>query len=274
MDRWGGVEFFLRDAFEPNGEDRPLNARRYYMTARMEAHRHWYPALVQALDRVEQVDNMKGVFQLATYDHPSRTPRVRSHILRSFVTPSKHPSLPLLVSTTDIRTPKVTQVTDANGVEAVFWTEPTLEQFRISGRISLVPSSSYAGSYPDIPSPGHSILFDALRQENLNWEQTRLSTFNHLNGRMRASWCRPVPGTPLKGGYDDALEWPESLPALGEAKDEEEKRNVEKALENFALVIIEPLEVDFVELGTRPEKRTMYRRNLRETEFTETIVVP
>ncbi|KAI6154124.1 pyridoxamine 5'-phosphate oxidase-domain-containing protein [Pisolithus tinctorius] len=177
------------------------------MTARMEAHRHWYPALVQALHRVEQVDNMKGVFQLATYDHPSRTPRVRSHILRSFVTPTKHPSLPLLVSTTDIRTPKVTQVTDANNVEAVFWTEPTLEQFRISG--------------------------------------------THLS-RLLVVVCR----------------------ILSRYTDEEEKRNVERALENFALVIIEPLGVDFVELGTRPEKRTMYRRNLRETEFTATIVVP
>lgn len=91
---------------------------------------------------------------------------------------------------------------------------------------------------------------------------------------MRASWCRPVPGTPLKGGYDDALEWPESVPALGDAKNEEEKKNVEEALKNFALVVIEPFEVDFVELGTRPEKRTIYRRKPQETEFTVTIVVP
>lgn len=78
----------------------------------------------------------------------------------------------------------------------------------------------------------------------------------------------------MKGGYDDALEWPESLPALGEAKDEEEEKNVEEALKNFALVVIEPFEVDFVELGTKPEKRTVYRREPQETEFTETIVVP
>lgn len=245
------------------------------MTAPMEPGRHWYPALVEALDRVKQKGSIKGVFQLATYDHPSSTPRVRSHILRSFVTPSSYPSLPLLISTTDIRTPKVTQVSpDANSVEGVFWTEPTLEQFRISGRIFLVPSPSYEGSCPRIPPPGNSILFDALRQENLDWEQTRLSTFNHLNGHMRASWCRPVPGTPMKGGYDDALEWPESVPALGEAKNEEEKRNMEEALKNFALVVIEPFEVDFVELGTRPEKRTIYTRNPQETEFTVTIVVP
>ncbi|KAI6015632.1 pyridoxamine 5'-phosphate oxidase-domain-containing protein [Pisolithus marmoratus] len=242
----------------------------------MEAQGRWYPALVEALDRVKQQgSSIKGVFQLATYDHPSSTPRVRSHILRSFVTPYSHPSLPLLISTTDIRTPKVTQVSpNANGVEVVFWTEPTLEQFRISGRVYFVPSPSYAGTYPHIPSPGYSILFDALRQQNFDWEQTRLSTFNHLNGHMRASWCRPVPGTPMKGGYDDALEWPESLPALGEAKDEEEEKNVEEALKNFALVVIEPFEVDFVELGTKPEKRTVYRREPQETEFTETIVVP
>ncbi|KAG6330164.1 hypothetical protein ID866_8924 [Astraeus odoratus] len=208
------------------------------------------------------------------------TPRVRSLILRSFVAPSSYPGLPLLLSTTDIRAPKVSQVispsTDSNNIEAVFWAELTQEQFRITGRMFLVPAPSYTPSphFPSPPAQGESLVFDALRKEGLDWQRTRIDTFDGLSGYMKASWCRAIPGTPMVGGYDEALQWPEELPKLHEASDDEDKKNLQIALANFALVIIEPLQVNFVELATKPQKKTIYRRQPDQSEFTETIVVP
>lgn len=116
-------------------------------------------------------------------------------------------------------------------------------------------------------------MLDALRKEGFDWEQERRAMFNKIGPYMRATWCRPTPGTPLNS-YDDGLEWPEELPMLDESRNEKEKRDVEMAFGNFALLLIEPFEVDYVELGTKPDRRTMYRREPEQVKFVETIVVP
>lgn len=148
-----------------------------------------------------------------------------------------------------------------------------MEQFRIMGPVYIVPSPSYTAV---LPLPGESSVFDVLREtDGVDWEQTRRDTFNALSSGMRASWCRPIPGSPLKGGYDEGLEWPRTVPKLGEASEigEEPGRSLE-AFSNFALLIIEPLRVDYLELGTVPERRTIYAREPGQLEFEETIVVP
>jgi len=94
-----------------------------------------------------------------------------------------------------------------------------------------------------------------------------------VGGDLRASFCKPVPGVPMKS-YDEALKWPHTVPKHNEAKTPEEQANLKVALENFALVLIEPLEVDYIEMGTTPEKRTVYTRKPEEAVFGETIVVP
>ena len=40
---------------------------------------------------------------------------------------------------------------------------------------------------------------------------------------------------------------------------ERRKRDVEAAFANFGLVVIEPVEVDFLELGVEPNRRTVFR---------------
>jgi len=76
---------------------------------------------------------------------------------------------------------------------------------------------------------------------------------------MKASWCRPVPGSRLEGGQEEARKWPVRLeePKPG---DEEGKRLWEMSLANFALVVIEPHDVDYVELGIVPNRRTRFWR--------------
>jgi len=53
---------------------------------------------------------------------------------------------------------------------------------------------------------------------------------------------------------------------------EEDKKNLEIALRNFALIVIDPFEVDFVELGVDPNQRTKFTRD--GEQWMEEIVVP
>ncbi|KAL4070391.1 pyridoxamine 5'-phosphate oxidase-domain-containing protein [Scleroderma citrinum] len=239
----------------------------------MTEHKTWFTALSDALDEGQ----LSGVFQLATYDKPASIPRVRTHILRAFLTPSIHPTIPLLLSTTDIRSSKITQIASADSthVEAVFWRMATMEQFRIAGPVYIVPSPSYSGDgYPTVPQPGQNPIFDALREvDGVDWERTRFDTFNALSPGMRASWCTPVPGSPMKA-YDEGLAWPQTVPRLGEAKTEDDERNQATAFGNFALLIIEPLQVDYLELGTERQRRTIYTREPGHLGFEQRMVVP
>lgn len=109
-----------------------------------------------------------------------------------------------------------------------------------------------------------------------DWEKKRREVFNDMSKGMKASWATPTPGDPIKS-YDEANAWPGPLPRLEEADNDEDKKNLEFALGNFALVLIDPFSVDWVQLGTRPNRRTKFSRNenLGEgDEWAEEIVVP
>ncbi|KAG6380671.1 hypothetical protein JVT61DRAFT_5042 [Boletus reticuloceps] len=225
----------------------------------------WYEALASALQKEDQ-----AVMQFATLEAPNR-PRVRSLIQRGFITSSTLPTLPLILATTDVRTPKVTQLATNNVVEAVYWTSSTQEQFRVLGRASIVPAPGYSGPYP---AP-KGVVYDALTKEGFDWEEKRVAVFDAMSGSMKATWCRPVPGTPLgEGGEDEMKKWPERLPTMGDARSEVEKRLLGVALGNFALLMVEPFEVDYVELGVVPNRRTRCERDEGSVEFKETLVVP
>ncbi|KIK98961.1 hypothetical protein PAXRUDRAFT_823304 [Paxillus rubicundulus Ve08.2h10] len=227
----------------------------------------WYNALTRAL---KAEGEKGGVFQLATLEAPN-APRVRSLIHREFLTATAIPDLPLLLATTDVRTPKSSQLNADPRVEAVYWTASTQEQFRIIGRASIVPTPNYQGPYP---SPSGRV-FDELAKEAFDWEKKRVQVFDSMSGHLKATWCRPVPGSPLEGGEEEMKEWPEKLPKLDEAESEEDKKNLAFALENFALFLVEPFEVDLLELGVQPNKRTNFKRNCEGSiGFKETALVP
>ena len=213
-------------------------------------------------------------------------PRVRTLVHREFLSAANRP---LLLATTDIRTPKAQQIANSPSVEIAWWLADAQEQFRICGTAYILPS-------PDFPSPDDPLtggtgklgekeredVVDAatslrdsfskagLAGNNYDWESKRVETFEAMSGHMRASWARPVPGTTMNS-YDTAKEWPESLPKLSEAEGEE-KRLVQRAMRNFALVVIDPLVVDHVELGVVPNQRTLYTK--KGDEWQAQILVP
>lgn len=204
-----------------------------------------------------------AVIQLASIDPTTPVPHVRAHIFREFITPESSPSLPLVLTTTDIRTPKTSQIISNPHVQIAWWVEGTQEQFRISGLASAIPAptnSLYKHFLHNVKnaSPGSAVA--ALSKQNFNWDAKREESFRSMSAHMKASWCRPVPGTRLEGGEEEAKKWPTKLEEPGEDADEETRKNWETALGNFALLIVDPTEVDFVELGVVPNRRTRFWR--------------
>lgn len=209
------------------------------------------------------------VFQLASTDASNGIPRVRSLILRQFLVAKAAPALPLLLTTTDIRTPKTSQILLNPNIETVFWVENTQEQYRLTGQASIIPKPSHP-YYVHFNFDWPALV--ALEKEDIDWEAKRIEVFDSLSGHLKASWCRPVPGSKLEGGYEEAKKWPETLPKLGEEMSEADRKNLAIALGNFALVLIDPVAVDFVELGITPNQRTKFSRE-GET-WVEEILVP
>ena len=207
------------------------------------------------------------VIQLATVD--KTVPQVRSCIVRELISPDGNEHLPIILTTTDIRTPKVEQILANDTVQINWWIEPSMDQFRLTGKVTLIPEPGNLGVFHS----GGNLGFKKLSEGGFDWEAKRVRAFDSLSGRMRACWCRPTPGSPLKGGYEEAKKWPETIPTTTEATNGNEKKLVEEALGNFALVLIEPTYVDWVQLGVSPDQRTLFHRGEDES-WTETVVVP
>jgi hypothetical protein len=89
---------------------------------------------------------------------------------------------------------------------------------------------------------------------------------------MRATWCRPPPGNLLKGGYEEMNDWPTKVPKPSDAKTEKEKKLAELAFSNYAIIVIEPLHVDWVQMAIKPNRRTFFTRE--GIDWKEEIVVP
>ena len=209
---------------------------------------------------------------MATIDETG-TPRVRSLINRAFlVPPSGTAALPLLVASTDIRTPKVQHIAHVHTVELAWWINATQDQFRISGpaRIFAAPEHSTISSPPrDAPDCAG---IKALEATGIDWEAKRRELFDAVNEKMRAAWCRPPPGSLLKGGYEEMDDWPTNVPKPSDAKTEKEKNLAELALSNYAIIVIEPLRVDWVQMAIKPNRRTLFTRE--GIDWKEEIAVP
>jgi hypothetical protein len=204
------------------------------------------------------------VFQLATIDKIP-VPRVRSLIFRKFLVKQNKPSLPLLLTSTDIRTPKVEQLVTNPTAELAWWIEAKKQQYRITADVYLVPNleNPLRNNFDRALSRSQDGTGLALFKDE-NWEYQRLQMFKNMSPHMRASWCRPVPGSPLKGGQDEAKNWPEVVEDPSEQGDlpretyDEFLLNLKMALSNFALVVIDPIGVDFVDMGVIPNRRTRF----------------
>jgi pyridoxamine 5'-phosphate oxidase len=212
------------------------------------------------------------VYQLATIDGAGK-PHVRSHIHRAFLVPPSDPALPLLVTSTDIRTPKIQQiqVAHADMVELVWWIDATSDQFRISGPARIFAAPGHSISAPLRASPGCAGI-EAFEASGIDWEAKRRELFDAVSRQMRATWCRPPPGSPLQGGYEEMNDWPVEVPKPSEATTQKEKDLAELALSNYALIVIEPLYVDWVQMAIKPNRRTFFSRE--GSDWKEEIVIP
>lgn len=113
----------------------------------------------------------------------------------------------------------------------------------------------------------------ALRPAEYDWETKRVEVFKNMSAHMKASWCRPTPGSVLEGGPDAAKKWPVRVEEPKEGDSEEVRKNWATALGNFALVVIEPSEVDYVTMAVVPNRRFMFTRAV-EGGWDEVEVVP
>ena len=93
------------------------------------------------------------------------------------------------------------------------------------------------------------------------WSQTGIRRGRRCsNRRVRGCGRAVAPGERVVGGYEATKVWRATLAGLSEdGIGEEEKRDVEAAFANFGLVVIEPVEVDFLEPGVELNRRTVFR---------------
>ncbi|KAF9535587.1 pyridoxamine 5'-phosphate oxidase-domain-containing protein [Crepidotus variabilis] len=230
-------------------------------------------------------------FQLATLDRDASRfnvdviPRVRSHLYRRFVSSPTAPSTPVIISSTDIRTRKVTQLTTSTKCELAWWQKDPGQQIRIIGDAYLVPSpnhSLYSNFHEKLRNAPIGTGLAALKDKD--WEADRVDLFRNMSPVMKAGWCRATPGSKMPGD-DEAKTWPKEIydpeegnPDKESEKYKEAKRLWDLALSNFATVVIDPLEVDFVDLSdpTHPE-RFVFRKRVYDGQpvvWEEEAVVP
>ena len=216
-------------------------------------------------------------YQLATVD-TSGFPHVRTHAHRGFLFPKDAPHAPLLITSTDIRAPKVLEMLSTSNVEAVWWLEGSLEQFRVSGRALVVPALKdhlhlvasariatwYEPGLKALRERGEEAEQSARKEDGMgtafDFEKKRQEVFDAMPSFLKAEWARPVvPGEVVESVA--ALEqWAIDIPRKDEIKTDEDRRRWEAALENFAMVLIEPTRIDWLQLGVQPNRRTVFVR--------------
>lgn len=220
--------------------------------------------------------HLPPVIQLASVGQDSSLPLVRSLIFRSFIFPFSNPAYsPILVAATDIRSPETIQLISNMRVQLLWWIEGAQEQFRLSGVACLVPAPSnqmYQHFKCVVETAPSASTLAMLVNERFDWEKKRKDTFGGLGSDWQAAWCRPAPGSRL---VDDkqAKKWPKSLKEPAEGDKRSATRKLwSTALDNFALVLIEPNEVDYLQLGVVPNKRTRYWREPDSSWQSESLV--
>ena len=151
---------------------------------------------------------------------------------------------PILLTTTDIRTPKARQISQNANVELAWWFAGAQEQYRIKGKAWILPSREAGGldqAGSDVRDNACSDSMKAVIQAtarellktfpaerlsgtdvNFDWEKKRQEVFENIGAHMRATWARPVPGSKLEGGCEEARKWPEKLRNLSEIAEGED----------------------------------------------------
>ncbi|KAM0788112.1 hypothetical protein ACM66B_001279 [Microbotryomycetes sp. NB124-2] len=236
----------------------------------------WVDRLKKSLDSSMAQTSDAITYALATYD-AAAGPSSRFVVHRGFVN-ERRPREPIewsrntietpfttnMVVTTDIRSPKVQQILTSPYVSLSWWMSPTMMQFRIRAKAYILSPPGF--SSPDSTSfPAQSLQ----PSPGFDWEQERLRHWRKLTPELRASFLRPAPGSAVTG---DPNQWLAEMPHDLEVSSDRHKELNKIALSRFALIVLEPHEVDVCELVEHPHKRTVYK--LSEGEWTSSDAVP
>ena len=190
-------------------------------------------------------------------------------------------NIPLLITTSDIRSPKVTQIVDNPNVEIVWWLDGSMDQFRVGGRAFVIPAAdhplhdtAFTKIHRRLPlAILHSMGEEGGPDGKLDWERKRREVFDSLKPAMRATWARPVAPGSIIESYDVPNQWAREVLSSEEVKSEEDKKKWEEAYFNFAVILVEPFKIDWVQLGEKPNRRTIFTRN-DEDKWDEEIAAP
>ncbi|KAI3624522.1 SMM1 [Malassezia furfur] len=158
-------------------------------------------------------------------------PHVRHVVHRGFLRDST-----TLVTTTDVRAPKVEEIRAQPAVELAWWIAPA--KFRISGTATVLPHAEHA--------------WRGLESGDLDAERERV--WHALGPGLQDTFRGAPPGVPLA---DAAHAPPPEVDASSIPT-------------SFALLLIEPHKVDVLDLAEM--KRTVYERT--EEHWSETKVTP
>ncbi|MEH2376241.1 Npun_F5749 family FMN-dependent PPOX-type flavoprotein [Nostoc sp.] len=135
---------------------------------------------------------------------------------------------------TDTRSAKADQIQQQPWAEVCWYFPDTREQFRITGCLTLVSSDD---SHQDL-QPARMIM----------WQE--------LSDAARLQFLWPHPGKPR-------FETPEAFAPPAP--------NPMQPVPNFCLLLLEPVQVDHLELRGEPQNRTFYHRDENQEWFCEEI---
>jgi PPOX class probable FMN-dependent enzyme len=125
---------------------------------------------------------------------------------------------------TDSRSQKADQLNYQSWGEACWYFPKTREQFRLAGQLTLI-----GAAHPD-----------------QSLQQSRQTTWQDLSDAARLQFAWPHPGEP-RAENDGAFSPPLPIP--------------DQALPNFCLLLLDPIQVDHLELRGDPQNRWLYQKN-------------
>lgn len=185
-----------------------------------------------------------------------------------------------LLVCTDVRSPKVDQLLPLNRTSDAapspqsgtlasicWWFSPTGEQYRIQARAYVVSAGSERGRVAGLTAEQAKRL-GPRDGANFEWEAERVRVYEKLSWELKASFLgRSVPGSRLVA---DDSEKRADLEKRLESGDQELRA---AALKNFALIVLEPISVDLVQLKTKPHHRFSWKKTA-SGDWEENELVP
>ena len=177
----------------------------------------WRTPLARALHRNRALVYAR-YFQLATL-HPDGRPANRTVVFRGFWEPTNQ-----LKIIADRRSEKIGQLQSQPWAEACWYFPKTREQFRLSGRLTLVLDNEPDANLAAARQMQWQVLSDAAR--------------------IQFAWPEPKQSR-SDSGSDSGFEPPPPDPL--------------EPLDSFCLLLLNPVEVDHLELRGEPQARWLYR---------------